>query len=90
MHITLDDIPPVDNLPTPVPTATPLPISSPTPRQPVPMPSQIATALSFEPNTAQPVDNVPAPDLPIRLALVPILLVLGVTLVVQFLKKRKL
>jgi hypothetical protein len=89
MHITLDDIPPVDNLPTPVPTATPPPVSSPTPRQPAPMPSQIATALSFEPNSAQPVEDIPAPDLAIRLALVPILLVLGITMIVQFLKQRK-
>lgn len=90
MHTILDDIPPLDRLPTRIPTSTPLPASNLIPGQHAPMPSQIATAHSFEPISAQPVDDVPAPDLAIRVALVPILLVLGVTMAIQLLKKRKL
>ena len=89
MQLTLDDIPALDTLPTPISTATPPPVSSPTPGQPAPMPSQIATAHSFEPISVQPVEDIPAPDLAIRVALVPILLVLGITMIVQFLKQRK-
>ena len=86
---TLDDILPLENMPTPDPTATPVPMSGPTPRQPTPMPTQTATAPSLESAEAQPIGRVPAPDLAIRVALVPILLVLGGTIIIQLLHKRK-
>ena len=86
---TLDDILPLENRPTPDPTATPVPISRPTPSQPAPTPSQTATAPLLESAEVQPLGRVPAPDLAIRLALVPTLLVLGVAMIIQLLSRRK-
>jgi len=89
MYRTLDDILPLENIPTTNPTATPVPISTPTPSQPTPMPKRTATASSLGSADFQPLGRVPAPDLAIRVALVPILLVLGVTMIIQLLNRRK-
>jgi hypothetical protein len=89
MYQTLDDIAPLENMPTPSPTAAPVPMSSPAPSEPTPMPSPTATVPSLESVEAQPVGRVPAPDLAIRVALAPTLLVLGVTMMLQLLNKRK-
>jgi hypothetical protein len=88
MYSTLDDISPLENLPTPVPTVTPIPTSSPTPSQPTPMPSQTATVPPFELSEDQPLEHVPAPDLAIRVALIPTLLVLGVTIIFQLYRRK--
>ena len=88
-HRTLDDILPLENMPTPDPTATPVLVSSPTPMQPTPMPDLTATASSLGSSEVQPGGSVPAPDLAIRLALIPTLLILGVTMIIQLLNKRK-
>ena len=63
MYRTLDDILPLESMPTPDPTATPVPISRPTPSQPTPMPKRTATAPSLESSEIQPVGRIPAPDL---------------------------
>jgi hypothetical protein len=89
MYRTLDDILPLENMPTPDPTATPVPISSLTPSQPTPMPKWTVTAPSFESSEIQPVRRTPASDLPIRLALVPTLLVLMGTLMVRLYKRKR-
>jgi hypothetical protein len=89
MYHTLDDIASLEGMPTPVPTATPIPASSPTPSQSTLMPSPTATALSSEFAASQPLESIPAPDHAIWVALVPTLFVLGVTVVFQWLNRRK-
>ena len=89
MYRTLDDILPLENMPTPDSTATAVPMSSETPSQPTPMPQRTATAPSLESAEVQPLGRAPAPDLAIRVALVPTLLVLGVTMIIQLLNRRK-
>ncbi len=89
MYRTLDDILPLENMPTPDPTAMPVPTSSPTPSQIAPMPTQTATAPSLASAEVQPMGRVPAPDLGLRVALVPILLILGSMLIIQLLNRRK-
>ena len=85
---TLDDIPPIETLALPsIPTS--IPVSSPIPEQPTLIPSQTATAPSLEVEQRS-LDPVPAPDFAIWMAVVPTLLVLGVTMVIQFLSRRKL
>jgi len=88
MSRTLDDILPLENEPTPIPPATPVPMSSPTPAQPTPMPMWTATAPSLESAEIQPVQRLPAPDLAIRVALVPTLLILVGTLIFQLYKRK--
>ena len=89
MYRTLDDILPLENMPTPDPTATTVPMFSPTPRQPTPMPNWTATAPSLESAEVQPLGRGPAPDLAIRVALVPTLLVLAVTMIIHLLYRHK-
>lgn len=89
MYHTLDDISPLENLPTPVPTATPIPMPSPTPEQPTSMPKQTATAPSLESAEVQPLGRVSGPDLAIRVAVIPTLLVLAGTMIIRLLNKRK-
>ena len=89
MYHTLDDIASLEGMPTPVPTATPISASSSTPSQSTLMPSPTATALSSEFAASQPLESIPAPDHAIWVALVPTLFVLGVTVVFQWLNRRK-
>ena len=89
MYRTLEDIPPLENLPTPVPAASTVLMASPTPGGPTPVPSPTATVPSLASVDVEPIGQVPAPDLAIRVALAPTLLVLGVTMMFQLLKKRK-
>ena len=89
MYRTLDDIPPLEPQPTPIPTATPVSMSSPAPGQPAPMPSQRATAPRLDPGEVPPSGGVPAPDLPIRMALIPTLLVLVGTMIFRLYKRRR-
>ena len=89
MYRTLDDILPLENMPTPDPTPTAVPMSSPPPRQTTPMPDQTATARLLESAEVQPLGPVPGPDLAIRVALVPTLLLLGGAFAFQLWHKRK-
>jgi hypothetical protein len=89
MYRTMDDILPLENMPTPVPTATPVPMSSPTPSQLAPMPSQTATAPSLESTEVQPLGRIPGPDLAIRVALIPTLLVLVGVVIIQLYKRKR-
>jgi hypothetical protein len=81
---TLEDIPPLESMPTLVPTATP--IQSPTPTPSTPSPQLTTTASISEPAELQ---GATAPDLAIRLALVPTLLILGATIYYQLIYKRR-
>jgi hypothetical protein len=89
MYQTLDDIGPLEGMPTPIPTETPVPVSSPTPRQPIPTINPTATAPSLMISEDQPLGRIPAPDLAIRMALIPTLLVLAGTMIFQWLNRRK-
>jgi hypothetical protein len=89
MYSTLDDLLPLESRPTPAQTATPVPMSSPTPKLPTPMASQTPPAPSTETAKIQPVGRLPAPDHAIQVALVPTLLILGVTIIIQLLSRRK-
>jgi hypothetical protein len=89
MYRTLDDISPLENMPTPVSTATPVLASGPTPGQPPPSPEGTESAPLANTAEIEPVGGVPAPDLAIRVALVPIVLVLGAALILQWLNRRK-
>jgi len=86
---TLDDILPLENMPTPVATATPVLMSTPTPVQPTPIPSQTATVPLSETAKNKPLGRVPAPDFAIRVALVPTLLVLVGVMIMQFYKRNR-
>ena len=86
---TMDDILPLENMPTPVPTATPIQMFTPTPEQPTPMTQWTVTAPSFESVEVQPIGRLPGPDFAIRVALIPTLLVLAGAIIMQLLSKRK-
>ena len=89
IHRTLDDILPLENMPTPEPTATPALMSSPTPEQLTQLPNRTPTVPSLESEELQPLGPAPAPDLAIRVALVPTLLVLGVAVIFQLYKRKR-
>ena len=89
MYRTLDDILPIENMPTSTPIATSVPTTGPTPLQPTSMPIFTATAPSLKAIEGQPLGHAPAPDHAIRVALVPTLLVLGIAMIFQLLNKRK-
>lgn len=86
MYRTLEDIPAIQNMPTPSPTASLVPISSPTPGLPTQMPTQTIIAPTLD---ASDVQNIPAPDFAIRMALIPTLIILGATLTFQLFYKRR-
>ncbi|HET9905368.1 MAG TPA: hypothetical protein VFQ23_01970, partial [Anaerolineales bacterium] len=89
-YITLDDISPLQSAPTPILTATPIASSTPTPMQPTPMQSPTArSTLLLQTSNAQPVGPVPGPDLAIRVALVPTVLIIAFTMIIQLLKRRR-
>ena len=77
MYRTLNDIPPLEILPTPTPTPTLIPPPSPTPVQLEPTATATATLV----NTAgvQPVESAPRADSAFQFGLVPVLLLLGGT-----------
>jgi hypothetical protein len=90
MHRTLGDISPLEALPTPMIIGTSMPLPSPTPAPATPMPTPMPTALLFDRLSAQPPADVPGPDLAIRVALVPALLLLGATIIIRLLHKFRL
>ena len=86
---TMDDILPLESLPTAVLPATPVPMSSPTPMQPTPVPQWTATVPSFESTEIQSQGRLPGPDLAIRVALIPTLLVLAGTMIFRLYKRKR-
>jgi hypothetical protein len=88
IYRTLDDILPLQTQPTPVSAATPLSIASLAPGQPTAMPTSTAITPSLEGVEAGPLGPIPAPDLPIRMALIPTLLVLAGTMLIRLYKRK--
>jgi hypothetical protein len=87
MHRVLDDLAPLQTVPTPVPTATPVSLS--TPRSVVPTPLPIATAnVPLFDTEAQPSETLFGPDLPLQMGLIPTLLLLGSTVLFRWWRKR--
>jgi hypothetical protein len=88
MYSTLDDILPLESIPTPDLTATPIPTPIPTRGQPTPMHEWTATPPLLESANARPIGRAPAPDLAIRVGLIPTLLILVVTMIIQIMNRR--
>jgi hypothetical protein len=84
MVSTLDDVLPIDLVPTPVPSSTPVPEPSPTTMLPSAMPTLTATRTFFD--TTKPVSQTPRPDSAIWVALLPNLLLFGVIVSWSFYK----
>lgn len=86
---TLDDTQPFGLVPTPQPTATLATLSKPTLTSPALMPELTITALAQSSAETPLLSEVPAPDVAIRVALIPTLLVLGVLVVLQWRNRQK-
>jgi hypothetical protein len=86
---TIDDTAPLELVVTPQRTATPATISEITPTPAAGRPELTMTALAVASAEAPPLTDVPAPDVAIRVALVPTLLVLGVLVVLQWRNRQK-
>ena len=84
MYRTLYDIAPLETIPTPTPTATLIPPPSPTPTQPGPTPTATATPGSFIAEGGQPSGDAPEADSALQFGLVPVLLLLGGTLLFRW------
>lgn len=84
---TLDDALPLKTIPTPVPPATSIPTPEPT-TQPTFMPEWTATVPSLDATEIQTVEQVPAPDQAIRMALIPTVLVLVGTIIFQLYRRK--
>jgi hypothetical protein len=89
MQRTLADIPPLDTIPTPTPLATLTASLTPPTKQlePTPAPSEIATKTNT--TETQPVTDDPRADFAIEFGLIPVLFLLGATLIFQLRKKFK-
>ena len=88
-HSTMDDVLPLESKPTPALTETPALLSTPTP-SPTPSISMLTPpAATLELGEGLPAGRVPAPDLPIRIALVPTLLVLAGTIIFRWYKRQR-
>jgi hypothetical protein len=83
IYSTLDDIPPLESVPTPVP------MPSPTPVEAAAIPTFVATETLVSPPVVHPLGQIPRPDLSIWVALVPTLLLLSGTIVIQLWDKFK-
>jgi hypothetical protein len=82
MYRTLDDIAPLETIPTP--TATLIPPPSPSPTQPEPMPTAMATPALINAEGVQPSAEIPRADSALQFGLVPVLLLLGGTFVLRW------
>jgi hypothetical protein len=89
MQRTLDDLSPLEPVPTPMPTATSLTQPSPTPGQPTPLPTLMEATPAFINVAAQPAGNHPKPDQAIWIALISNLLLFGGFVAIRMVHKRK-
>ncbi len=88
MYRTLDDIAPLEIIPTPAPTATLIPLPTPTSEPPEPTPTATATAALIDTTGVQPLEEVPKADIAFQFGLVPVLLLLGGTFIFRLWYKR--
>jgi len=88
MHRILDDIAPLEPVPTPTLTGISAPVPSPTPVQSMPMPTLTLTAQPFDSAAAPPLGRVPRPDLAIWIAVIPNLLLFAGLVVLRLLNKQ--
>lgn len=89
MHLTLEDIPPLEAVPTPTPPATRIPSPSSTPRPPTPLPTPTSTVPIFS-TTTGPRESGLQSDHTLRAAMVPTLLLLVGMLVIRLFAKIRL
>ena len=89
MYRTLDDIAPLKTLPTPTPAATMIPPPSPTPTQIELTPMVTATAAFINTGIDQPLEDAPKADRALQFGLIPVLLLIGGTLVFRLWSKQK-
>jgi hypothetical protein len=83
MYRTLDDISPLESVPTPIPTATPMPTSGPPPSQPTAIPTWTATASPLDLSELGPIGRTATPNQALQAALLPTLLILGATIAIR-------
>jgi hypothetical protein len=89
MHRKLDDLAANEVVPTPMITSTPVLEASPTPGPATPMPT--ATTLAPAIDTAAPsLSNAPTPGFALQVALISTLLLVGSTLIINWLYRRRL
>ena len=89
MYRTLDDIAPLESLPTPIPTATPMPTSGPPPSQPTAIPTWTATAPPLDLSELGPIGRTATPNRALQAALLPTLLILGATIAIRVYKRKQ-
>jgi len=82
MHRYLDDLEPLEPMPTPAPTASPVPAPRSTPRNPTPTPTQTPPAPRLD-SANQPFGHAGASGLALTVALVPALLLLAAVLAIR-------
>jgi hypothetical protein len=87
MHRTLDDLAPLETMPTPTPTQTEITTPTPTPEQAEPMPTPTATAALI--TGVQPLGQATRADLALQNGIIPVLLLLGGTLLFRLWYKNK-
>jgi hypothetical protein len=84
MYRTLDDIAPLEIIPTPTSPPTLIPPPSPTPMQPEPTPTATATSALLTRGGVQPSAEIPRADSALQFGLIPVLLLLGGTIVFRW------
>ena len=89
MYRTLDDIAPLESLPTPIPTATPMATSGPPPSQPTAIPTWTATAPPLDLSELGPIGRTATPNRALQAALLPTLLILGATIAIRVYKRKQ-
>lgn len=87
VYRTLDDIPSVENMPTPMLTATSVPIFNPTSNPPTPIASTTAPVPLLE--SDEPPETTPGAGVAIQVALLPTLVVLIGAIIIQLLFRSK-
>jgi hypothetical protein len=87
MHRTLDDLAPLETMPTPTPTQTEITTPTPTPERAEPMPTPTATPALI--TGVQPLGQATRADLALQIGIIPVLLLLGGTLLFRLWYKNK-
>ena len=89
MYRTLDDIQPLESLPTPIPTPTLIPTAGPPPSEPTVVPTWTATAPPLDLSELGPIGRTATPNQALQAALLPTLLILGATIAIRIYKRKQ-